>query len=517
MARASRSSSKSQEKDKVLGGKEILLVAEALSNERRVDRDRVLDAIREALVAITRKTYEKPGHELEVEIKLDGKTGMYETFRHWVVVEDKLVFDSEVEIGITEAKERNTSYNVGDTITEMLPSVEFGRIAAQTAKHLISQKVREAEREAVAKEYEKRVGELLNGTVKKTTRDNIIVDLGQNAEAFLPRSEILPREIFRPGDRVRAYLAEVNLEQQRGPQLKLSRTAPQMLAELFRIEVPEIGEDIIQVKAAARDPGSRAKIAVKTNDGRLDPIGACVGMRGARVQAVSGELGGERVDIILWDDNPAQLVINAMSPAEVASIVVDEEARSMDVAVKEEFLSQAIGRNGQNVKLASELTGWHLNVMSVEDFEAKSQKESENVLKTFMEQLEVDEEVAEILSEAGFSTIEEIAYVPEDELLDIPEFDEGIVADIRERASNALLTQALTSGEGLQPKEPQEDLLALEGMPRHIAFALAKQGVCDAETLAEQSVDDLLEVDGLDSELAAQLIMKAREPWFAED
>jgi len=394
-----------------------------------------------------------------------------------------------------------------------MASVTFGRIAAQTAKQVINQKVREAERQLVVEEYIDKLGDLVSGSVKKTTRDNIIIDLGGKAEAFMPRSEMLPHEMFRPGDRVRAYLYEVTA-QARGPQLFVSRVRREMLVELFRIEVPEVGEGVIEVKAAARDPGHRAKIAVKTNDGRIDPIGACVGMRGARVQAVSSELGGERVDIVLWDDNPAQLVINSMAPAEIASIVVDEDTHTMDLAVVKEQLSQAIGRSGQNVRLASELTGWTLNVMTEQEFVDKNQQETSKIQDLFTEILDIDAEIAELLVVAGFSTLEEVAYVPKEELMEISEFDEEIVDELRERASDALLTQALTSEELISQKEPAEDLLTMKGMDTELAHELAKNGIITMEDLAEQSVDDLLVLNGMTEERAGELIMTAREPWF---
>lgn len=493
-------------------GKELLLVVDAVSNEKGVDKAIVLEAIQLAIESATRKL---SGHELGVRVALDSESGEYETFRYWEVLPEEEIEFPDRELTLEQAQERDPNAELGGRIEEPMASIAFGRIAAQTAKQVIVQKVREAERKLVVQEYEGRVGELVTGIVKKTTRDNIILDLGVNAEAVLPRSEMLPHEIFRPGDRVRAYLFQVE-SQPRGPQLVVSRTKSEMLIELFRIEVPEIGEEVIEIKSAAREPGNRAKIAVKTNDGRIDPVGACVGMRGSRVQAVSGELGGERVDIILWDDNPAQLVVNAMAPAEVASIVVDEESHTMDLAVAEEYLSQAIGRNGQNVRLASELTKWTINVMSEADFETKGQQESEGAIQLFVEQLDVDEEVATVLAQAGFATMEEIAYVPEEELLEIDGFDEEIIQELRNRANDILLTKALTSEEQLGAVEPAEDLLTMEGMDRHLAFVLASHGIVTMEDLAEQSIDDLVDVEGLDEERAGQLIMKAREPWFAE-
>jgi len=415
---------------------------------------------------------------------------------------------------LAQAQERKPDVAIGGRIEEQTPSIEFGRIAAQTARQVIMQKVREAERRLVIDQFKSKLGLLVYGTVKKVTRDNIIIDLGGKAEAFMPRNEMLPQEMFRPNDRVRAYLYDIS-EQARGPQLLVSRARKEMLIELFRIEVPEIGENIIEIKAAAREPGNRAKIAVKTNDGRIDPIGACVGMRGARVQAVSSELGGERVDIILWDDNPAQLVINAMAPADISSIVVDEDSHTMDLAVQKDQLSQAIGRNGQNVRLASQLTGWTLNVMTLEDFEGKSQEESTKIVNVFIAALEIDEEIALLLVSHGFSSLEEIAYVPKEELLAIEEFDEEIVEELRNRANDTLLTQALTSEQGANSADG--DLLSMEGMTEELVKRLATIGVNTMDELAEQSVDELLEIAGMTAEKAGALIMKAREPWFHAD
>lgn len=489
--------------------KELLLVAEALSNEKGVSKEVVIEAIQSALESATRKL---SGMELGIRVKLDSRTGEYETFRYWDVVADEDLVCPEHQLTLAEARERVPTIELGGRIEELMSSIEFGRIAAQTARQVIMQKVREAERRLVIEQFKSKLGQLIYGTVKKVTRDNIIIDLGGKAEGFMPRTEMLPQEMFRPNDRVRAYLYDI-LENVRGPQLLVSRIRKEMLIELFRIEVPEIGENIIEVKAAAREPGNRAKIAVKTNDGRIDPIGACVGMRGARVQAVSSELGGERVDIILWDDNPAQLVINAMAPADITSIVVDEETHTMDLAVHKEQLSQAIGRNGQNVRLASQLTGWTLNVMTVEDFEGKSQEESAKILKLFTSALEIDEEIALLLVSNGFSSLEEIAYVPKEELLAIEEFDEEIVEELRNRANDTLLTQALTSGEGAGGI-PQESLLTMEGMTEQLANRMAAIGITTMDELAEQSVDELLGIEGMTEQNAAALIMKAREPWF---
>ena len=403
--------------------KEILMVADAVSNEKGVSRSVIFEAIESALATATKKLYDDK--EIECRVSVNRDTGDYETFRVWTVVDEEEYLEEGFQLTLEQASGKDRSLVIGDTWEEKIDNVEFGRIAAQTAKQVIVQKVREAEREIVISEYEDRVGELVAGTVKKVTRDNIIVDLGKNAEALLPRDQMIPRETFRIGDRMRALLTDVQSEQ-RGPQLFLSRTSPDMLIELFKIEVPEIAEEVIEIKAAARDPGSRAKIVVRTNDGRIDPVGACVGMRGSRVQVVSNELANERIDIILWNDNPAQLVINSMSPAEVASIIVEEDSHTMDIAVEEENLAQAIGRNGQNVRLSSELTGWTINVMSEEDAAAKQQQEASSFIELFMQALEVDDEVAEVLVQEGFTSLEEIAYVPLDEILVIEGFDEEI-------------------------------------------------------------------------------------------
>ncbi|HCA37872.1 MAG TPA: transcription termination/antitermination protein NusA, partial [Gammaproteobacteria bacterium] len=362
-------------------------------------------------------------------------------------------------------------------------------------------------------DYQDRVGELVAGTVKKVTRDNVIVDLGNNAEALLPRDQMIPRETFRISDRLRALLVDVRSEQ-RGPQLFLSRTSPDMLIELFKIEVPEIAEEVIEIKAAARDPGSRAKIVVSTNDGRIDPVGACVGMRGSRVQVVSNELANERIDIILWDDNPAQLVINSMAPAEVASIIVDEDSHTMDIAVEEENLAQAIGRNGQNVRLSSALTGWAINVMSEEDAAAKQQQEASTFIEMFMEKLDVDEEVSEVLVQEGFTSLEEIAYVPLEEILAIEGFDEEIANELRNRAKDALLTQAIASEEDLSSANIADDLLSMEGMDDALALQLSEKSILSMEDLAEQAIDELMDIEGMDEERAGKLIMTARAPWF---
>lgn len=495
--------------------KEILLVVEAVSNEKGVEREVIFQAIEAALEMATRK---KASDNIDVKVDIDRKTGDYKTFRRWLVIEDgqeeELADDVESRLLLAQAKERNPEIKVGEYIYDPMESIEFGRIAAQKAKQVIIQKVLEAERTQIVNAYKEKVGHLVNGIVRKTTRDFVIIDLGNNVEATLQRSEMIPHEAVRIGDRVRALLYDIQTDGRGNPQMLLSRTRPDMLVELFKIEVPEIGEELIQIKAAARDPGSRAKIAVKTNDGRIDPIGACVGMRGARVQAVSGELGGERIDIILWDDNPAQLVINAMAPAEVASIVVDEDTHAMDIAVKSEQLAQAIGRNGQNVKLASELTGWTINIMTEEQAKNKAEAEDQKVTELFREKLGVDDDVAQLLAAEGFSSLEEIAYVPAQELLDIEGFDQELVDVLRERAKGALLTKAIAEEQVLEQHEPAADLLEMEGMDKHLAYVLANHNIVTREDLAEQSVDDLLEIPELNEQKAANLIMTARKIWF---
>ena len=492
--------------------KEILMVVDAVSNEKGVDKEIIFEAIEAALASATRRRH---GEDIEVRVAIDRHSGDYETFRRWLVFSDdstELEFPDR-ELRMIDALEIDENTAPGGYVEVPMESVEFGRIAAQTAKQVIVQKVREAEREQVVEEYKEREGELLSGLVKRVDRNGVYIDLGGNAEGFVPRDQMVPREPARPQDRMKALLTEVRSEP-RGPQLFMTRTSPKFLVELFKIEVPEVGQGLIEILGAARDPGLRAKIAVKSNDPRIDPVGACVGMRGSRVQAVSNELAGERVDIILWDENPAQFVVNAMSPAEVLSIVVDEDAHSMDIAVDEDKLSQAIGRGGQNIRLASELSGWELNVMTETDAEQKSESEMRELLELFTKQLDVDEEVALILVQEGFSTIEEVAYVPTSELVEIEEFDEDIVNELRNRARDVLLTQAIVQEEKIDEAEPAEDLLTLEGMDKGLAFKLASEGVVTREDLAELAVDDLLDINEMDHGAAAALIMKARAHWF---
>ena len=495
--------------------KEILMVVDAVSNEKGVDKEVIFTAIEAALASATKKRH---GGEIDARVEINRESGEYQTFRRWLVVDDEDEnFESpERQVLYARAQQLQPGIEVGEYIEEPIESEEFGRIAAQTAKQVIVQKVREAERQKVVEAYQHREGELINGIVKRVERGNVYLDLGDNVEGFIPREDMIPRENVRPGDRLRGWLKAVRSEP-RGPQLFISRVAPEFLIELFKLEVPEVGQELIEILGAARDPGQRAKIAVKSLDPRIDPVGACVGMRGSRVQTVSNELGGERIDIILADDNPAQFVINAMSPAEVVSIVVDEDAHAMDIAVDEDQLSQAIGRGGQNIRLASDLTGWTLNVMTVQDAEQKSEQEGRQLQEMFMEQLDVDEEVAAILVQEGFSSVEEIAYVPAQELIDIEEFDEDIVEELRGRARDFLLTRAIQSEEQIDVKEPAEDLLNLEGMDPELARTLAAQGIVTQEDLAELAVDELLDIEGMDEERAAQLIMTARAPWFAEE
>jgi transcription termination/antitermination protein NusA len=495
--------------------KEILLVVDAVSNEKSVDKEIIFGALEAALASATRK---KHGEEWDVRVSINRKTGDYDTFRRWKIFADdsREMEVPQRELRLEDALDMDKAAEVGGFVEEPMESVAFGRIAAQQAKQVIVQKVREAERAQVVDAYQDRVGQLVSGVVKRVDRNGIYVDLGGNAEGFVPRTDMIPREIVKSQDRIKALLKEVKsaTEQQRGPLLFLSRTDRAFLIELFKLEVPEVGQGLIQILGAARDPGVRAKIAVKSLEPRVDPVGACVGMRGSRVQAVSNEIAGERVDIIPHDDNAAQFVINSMSPAEVLSIVVDEDSHSMDIAVAEDKLSQAIGRGGQNIRLASQLTGWDLNVMTESDAEAKSETEAKTLVEAFMKQLDVDEDVAAILVQEGFSTVEEVAYLPQSELASIEEFDDEMVKELRNRARDVLLTQAIASEETLESGMPADDLLLLEGMKPDLALALARRGVRTREDLADQAVDDLLDIDGLTSEEAGKLIMKAREIWF---
>tara|TARA_R110002096_G_scaffold110035_1_gene240446 strand:- start:1717 stop:3219 length:1503 start_codon:yes stop_codon:yes gene_type:complete len=500
-----------------MANKEILMVVEVVSNEKEIDRGVLFEAIEAALAMATKKLYRE---EINVRVTIDRKTGDYESFRRWEVVEADPEFEGGIEepdsqILLADALKNNPEIALGDFVEEPIASADFGRIGAQAAKQVIVQKVREAERRKVYEHYKDKVGELVTGVIKRIERGNVFVDLEGTADAIIPREEMIPREPVRVGDRIRGYLKEVD-EAARGPQLLVTRSSPDLLIALFKLEVPEVGDGLIEILGAARDPGSRAKIAVRSRDQRLDPVGACVGMRGSRVQAVSNELAGERVDIILWDENEAQFVINAMSPADVVSIVMDEDNHSMDVSVKDESLSQAIGRGGQNVRLASELTGWSLNVMSETQADEQSATESDGYVKQLMDDIDVDEDVALILVQEGFTTTEDIGFVSLEELVAIEEFDEEIAEEIQQRAKDALLIKAIASEEVLEEHEPAKDLIEMEGMDRELAFQLASKEIVTMEDLADLATDELIELVDIDEQRATALIMKAREPWFAE-
>ncbi len=494
--------------------KEIVDAVESVANEKGIDKEIIFEALEAALASATRK---RLGEDMDARVSINRKSGEYEVFRRWKVFADdsrELEFP-ERELRLEDALDVDPAAEIAGFVEVPLASETFGRIDAQTAKQVIVQKVREAERAQVVDAYKDRIGTLVSGIVKRVDRNGVYVDLGQNAEGFVPRENLIPREPIRTQDRIKAFLKEVRSEP-RGPQLFLSRTAPEFLIELFKLEVPEVGQGLIQILAAARDAGVRAKIAVRSLDPRIDPVGACVGMRGSRVQAVSNEIAGERVDIIPFEDNPAQFVINAMQPAEVTSIVVDEDQHSMDIAVAEEKLSQAIGRGGQNIRLASELTGWKLNIMSEQAAEEKSEAETTELRNMFMKALDVDADVATILVQEGFSTIEEIAYVPTNELLAVEEFDDNIVRELRNRARDVLLTQAIATEETAEGGAPAEDLLTLEGMDEDLAKTLAARGIRTREDLADQSIEDLEGIETLDDARAGQLIMAARAHWFTD-
>ncbi len=487
--------------------REVLLLVDALAREKSVEKDIVFAALESALASATKKRFHE---DAEVRISIDRETGDYQSFRRWQVVADDAVEEPARQISLDEALQRDAGIQLGEFVEEPLEPVEVGRIGAQAAKQVIYQKIRDAEREQILNDFLERKEYMVSGTIKRMERGNAIIESGR-VEAVLPRDLMIPKENLRVGDRVRAYLSKVD-RTARGPQLVLSRIAPEFLMKLFELEVPEIEEGLLEIKVAARDPGSRAKIAVKSNDQRVDPIGTCVGMRGSRVQAVTGELAGERVDIILWSDDPATFVINALAPAEISSIMVDEEKHCMDIVVDEDNLAQAIGRGGQNVRLASELTGWELNIMSMEESQTKNEEESSVTRQLFMDKLDVDEEVADILAQEGFTSLEEVAYVPLNEMLEIESFDEQTVNELRNRARNALLTEAIVSEEKVE--HMAEDLLALEGMDAQTARELAAKGVKTQEDLADLAVDDLVDMVGMDIERAKQLIMAARAPWF---
>jgi len=490
--------------------REIMLVADALAREKNVDREIVFSALELALASATKKRFTE---EVEVRVSIDRETGEYESFRLWEVVADSDYLDEGLQMPLSEAQKKSADIQVGEFIEEHLEPVEFGRIGAQTAKQVILQKIREAEREQILSDFLMRKEHLVTGVIKRMERGSAIIESGR-IEAILPRDQMIPRENLRIGDRVRAYLLKID-RQARGPQLILSRVAPEFVVKLFELEVPEIEEGLIEIKAAARDPGARAKIAVKSNDPRIDPQGTCIGMRGSRVQAVTSELGGERVDIVLWSPEPAQFVINALAPAEVSSIVVDEEKHSMDVVVDEEQLALAIGRTGQNVRLASELSGWTLNIMTPDEAQQKNVEESTSIKAEFMQKLDVDEEVADVLVQEGFSTIEEIAYVPLSEMLEMESFDEDTINELRARARNVLLTAEIASEEKVE--HVAEDLATMDGMDGEIVRKLAEHGVDNIEALADLSTDDLVEMTGMEEERAKALIMTARAPWFAAE
>ena len=486
--------------------REILLLVDALAHEKNVTEEVIFIALELALASATKK---KHHDDADVRVQIDRETGEYKTYRRWQYVEYDLLENSNYQID--EESEHAKGLNIGDYYEEPLENIEFGRIGAQAAKQVILQKVREAEREQILEDFLARDEKMVTGVIKRMEKGNAIIEVGR-IESLLPREQMIPKENLRVGDRVRAYLSRIE-RGGRGPQLILSRITPDFLVRLFELEVPEIEEGLLEIRAAARDPGLRSKIAVKSNDQRIDPVGTCVGMRGSRVQAVTAELAGERVDIVLWSIEPAQFVINAMSPAEVTSIVVDEDTHSMDVVVDEEQLALAIGHNGQNVRLASELTGWTLNILTVDQAEQKSQDEFSGVSQLFMQKLDVDAEVAEILVQEGFSTLEEIAYVPLAEMNEIEAFDEDTIEELRKRARAALLTEAIAKEEGVD--EASADLLGMDGMDEATAHLLASKGIAPMDALADLAVDELVELTAMDAERAKTLIMTARAPWFA--
>jgi len=490
--------------------RELLLLVDALSREKNVQKDIVFAALELALASATKK---KTNEEADVRVEIDRESGEFEAFRRWLVVEDGLVENAEQQIDLTSAREQIPDISVDDYIEESLEPVDFGRIGAQAAKQVILQKIRDAEREQILNDFLERKEHLVTGTVKRMERGNAIIEAGR-IEASLPRDQMIPRENLRPGDRVRAWLMKID-RTARGPQLILSRTAPEFIMKLFELEVPEIEDGLLEIKSAARDPGIRAKIAVKSNDPRVDPIGTCVGMRGSRVTAVTNELAGERVDIILWSADPAQFVIGALAPAEVSSVMVDEEKHAMDVVVNEDNLAIAIGRGGQNVRLASELTGWTINLMTVEESQQKSELEQGLIRQLFMEKLDVDQEVADILIEEGFSTLEEVAYVPLTEMLEIAAFDEATINELRDRARNVLLTEAIVDEEQLENVD--DDLLELDGMDKSLAAKLARGNVRKRDDLADLAADELVDLTGIDEERAKSLITTARAHWFAAE
>ena len=485
--------------------REILLLVDALAHEKSVEREIIFEAVEEALASATKKKHKDA---IDIKVEIDQETGEYETFRKWTILPEDLVEDEEIQVSLEDERAKGLVEN--DIIKEPIESVEFGRIGAQAAKQVILQKVREAEREQILNEFLARDEKLVSGQIRRMERGNAIIEIGR-IDAVLPREQMIPKENLRIGDRVRAIVMEVD-RGIKGPQLILSRVSPEFLIRLFELEVPEIEEGLLEIMAASRDPGLRSKIAVKANDQRLDPVGTCVGMRGSRVQAVTGELAGERVDIALWSIEPAQFVINAMAPAEISSIMVDEDKKSMDLVVSEDQLAQAIGRNGQNIRLATQLTGWELNILSEEESDQKTKDEYTNVSQLFIEKLDVDADIADILVHEGFSTLEEIAYVPIDELIQIEAFDEDTVNELRSRASAVILKEAISNEEKIQ--SPADDLLNMEGMDSDTAKLLASKSIITMEDLAELAADELLDIVKMDEERAKELIMTARAPWF---
>ena len=493
-------------------GLEIIRVVDTVSETKDMDREIIFEAIENALETATKKKYD---YNLDVKVKIDRNTGDYNTYRRWMVFADESrdLEDPDIELRMIDAIDINKAAQPGEYVEEEIESVDFDRIGAQIAKQVIVQKVREAEKQKVIEQYKDRVGKVISGVVKRMDRNGFYIDIGNNAEAFLPRKEMIAKEALRPQDRIKSILKGIN-DDLKGPPLILSRVMPEFLIELFKVEVPEITQNLITIEGASRDPGLRAKIAVHSDDKKIDAVGACVGMRGSRVQSVSNELNGERIDIILWSNNNAQFVVNAMSPANVVSIIVDEEKNSMDIAVEEAKLSQAIGRGGQNIRLASELTGWKLNVLSETEALEKDDEEIKDNAKIFVEKLSVGEDVATLLAQEGFSTIDQVAYVPVNELEKIDGFDETLVNELRERAQDQLLVEAITTEEDLDENGPSKNLIELESVTEAIAYALARNGINDKDTLAEQSIDDLIDIDEIDETLAGEIILEARKEWF---
>ena len=487
--------------------REILLLVDVLAREKNVSKEIVFGALELALASASKKRIHD---DADVRVVVDRETGDFETFRRWEVVADEDFILEAQHIPLSDAQKQDADVDIGDYLEEALEPIDFGRIGAQAAKQVILQKIRDAEREQILNDFLERKEHLVTGTIKRMERGNAIVEAGK-IEAVLPRDQMIPRENLRVGDRVKAFLLRID-RAARGPQLLLSRTAPEFIIKLFEMEVPEVDDGLLEIKAAARDAGMRAKIAVKSNDQRVDPIGTCVGMRGMRVTAVTNELAGERVDIVLWSADPAQFVVGALAPAEVTSVVVDEDRHSMDVVVDEDNLAIAIGRGGQNVRLASELTGWTINLMTEEESQTRVEAESAAIRVLFIEKLDVDEEVANILISEGFSTLEEVAYVPLHEMLEIESFDEATVQELRDRARNVLLTEAIVTEE--QIGDVSEDMLGLEGMDKILAGKLAVNGVKTRDDLADLSIDEVIEMTGIDADRAKRLITTARAHWF---